>query len=81
MISIYSLSTLSLQITGIICFRQGMESDCWMWLPKEDHMPDINPEERNLTPDPLPLSLRLYINTQQLLVIYYSDTELMYTVI
>lgn len=44
-------------------------------------MPDINPEERDLTPDPLPLSLRLYINTQQLLVIYYSDTELMYTVI
>lgn len=59
---------------------QGMESGHWMWLPKEDHMPDINPEERVLTPDPLPLSLRLYINTEQFFSIYYSDTEFMYTI-
>lgn len=51
-----------------------------MWLPKEDHMPDINPGERVLTPDPLPPSLRLSINTEQFLSIYYSDTELMHII-
>lgn len=59
---------------------QGAESDCWMRLPKENHMPDINPEESVLNPDPLPPSLRLCINTEHFLKTYYSNTELMYTI-
>lgn len=60
---------------------QGMESGYWMWLPMEDHMPGINLEEKVLTLDPLPTSLRLYINTEQFFPIFYPDTELMYTIL
>lgn len=42
-------------------------------------MPDINPEEKVLTLDPLSACLRLYINTKLFATIYYSDTELMCT--
>ena len=77
---------LSPQITGLICFRtfKKWRVAVGLWLPDRDHTLDINLEERVLTPDPLPPSLRLYINTEQgrgfSFSIYYSDTELMHTI-
>lgn len=44
---------------------QGVESGCWLRLPNKDHTLDIDLEESVLTLDPLPPSLRLYVNTER----------------
>ena len=57
-----------------------MASECWMNLPKEDHMPDKIQRRGSCLLIPCFLLSDFILTQNNYLVIYYSDTKVMCTI-